>query len=68
MKMHYLFELEVCNKGCIIGGMACYEVGHFREPVRPYHDGVFMPLGPWQTRDEVQAPILLRALRDEEGV
>jgi len=38
METPNLFEVEISNVGCIISGVACYEISHFRERTHYHHD------------------------------
>jgi len=66
MQSHNLLEIEVGHLSSIIGGMARDEVRHLGESINNHHNGVFVPLGPRQTRDEIQANVLPRGLRNGE--
>jgi len=62
VEVNNLFEIEVCNVGQIISGVACYKVSHFLESIHYHHNGILMSLCSWKIGDKIQAYILLRAL------
>jgi len=58
VKLNHLFKVQIGYVGGTIGLVAWNEVP--RKAVNHYKDEVLVPLGLWQTKDEIHANIFIQ--------